>query len=356
MAETPNDSKTEAPSPRRREKAREEGDVAVSSELGSGLILLAGTLLFFLMGKSMGLSLMTGLQQDLTRLYYREMPLEQAESLLVGQLTNAAQVLGAFLGVLFIVGLGTGILQVGFSPSVSILSFRWDRLSPGKGMQKIFSVRSVVRGLFSFLKLGIVGGISWWFLAQRSGLFLHTSGRSLSDAVERAWSLALWLAFAIALGLTVIGIIDFLYQRWKHEQGLKMTRQEKKEEMKEDEGDPQIKNRVRQMQREAARNRMLLDVPKATVVLTNPTHLAIAIRYDHAVMQAPQVVAKGSGKLAERIITLARQSGVPVVQKKLLARAMYRVIRVNQQIPEALFGAVAEVLAYVYQLRGKTSV
>ena len=173
----------------------------------------------------------------------------------------------------------------------------------------------------------------------------------LRQAIRSTWGLAVEVGIAVAGALVVVGICDFLYQRWQHEEDLKMSLQDLKEEKKQDEGDPQVKSRLRKLQRDAARLRMLQDVPSASVVLTNPTHFAVALRYEQGVSKAPKVVAKGEGLLAKRIARIAREHGVTVLERKPLTRALYASAEVGQEIPDTLFRAVAEVLAYVYRLQ-----
>jgi flagellar biosynthesis protein FlhB len=174
----------------------------------------------------------------------------------------------------------------------------------------------------------------------------------LAPAVGQAWAIVLRLVLAIAGSLVLLGVIDYFFQRWRHEQSLRMSRDQIKDETKREEGDPQVKGRIRRLQRETARKKMYQLVKTATVVVTNPTHLAIALRYDRGQRAAPRVVAKGAGHVAKRIAGLARQHGVPVLERKSLAQAIFRAVKLNQEIPLALYHAVAEVLAAVYRLRG----
>jgi flagellar biosynthetic protein FlhB len=259
--------------------------------------------------------------------------------------------LGVFLGLTVLIGVGVGVLQVGFHVSPGILAPRWEKLAPASGWSRMFSGQAWVRGLVFCLKAALAGAVAFWVVRARTTQLALLPGSTLATTTAQGWALAMRLALAVAAVFLVLGVLDFLYQRWRHTTGLMMSRQELKEELKRDEGDPLLRARIRKLQREAARKRMLQDVPRASVVITNPTHLAIALRYERGVMKAPRVVAKGAGHLAERIVELARRHAVPVLERKPVARALYKAAKVGQEIPAALYYAVAEVLAYVYRLR-----
>lgn len=353
MAETPRDARTEAPSQRRREKARLEGQVALSAELNSSLALLAGVLALLLAGPMMAAVLLGGLQTDLRSLVVLDLTPTRVQAMFQDHALQALLIFGTIAGAVVAIGILANLLQVGWAPSPKLLAWKLERLSPARGLRRIFSITGLARGLYSIIKPVLIGVIAWWLLSSRMSDLMGAFGVSLWDVVTLGWEIALHLALSIALALTALGLADYGLQRWRHEQSLMMTRQEKKEELKEEEIDPQVKQRLRRLQRERAQNRMLAEVPKASVVITNPTHLAVALRYDQASMAAPKVVAKGAGKAAERIVAIARANRVAVVQKRLLARELFRNVRVGQEIPVALYRAVAAVLTYVYRLRGR---
>jgi flagellar biosynthetic protein FlhB len=182
---------------------------------------------------------------------------------------------------------------------------------------------------------------------------LRVSGMHPIRAVPLIWGVAFTLLVRVTMAVCALGLLDYVYQRWEHERGLRMTKEEVKEEYRQTEGDPLVRARIRSLQKQVAMRRMMAAVPKADVVLTNPTHLAVAIRYDEQTMRAPKVVAKGPRLIAERIVTLAKQNGVPIVENKPLARSLYKLVAVGQEIPAALYRAVAEILAYDYALAGR---
>ena len=209
-----------------------------------------------------------------------------------------------------------------------------------------------MRGLVAVFKVGVVAAMAAWVLRGRAVQISTLGQNDLASASVQAWDIAIRLALAITAALAVLGVADYVFQRWRYEQSLRMSRQELKEELRREEGDPLMRGRIRKMQREAARKRMMQDVPKATVVITNPTDLAIALRYERGTMAAPRVVAKGAGFVARNIVGLARRHSVPVVERREIAQALFKAVKVGQDIPAALYYAVAEVLAYLYRLRG----
>jgi flagellar biosynthetic protein FlhB len=253
---------------------------------------------------------------------------------------------------MFIVALGVGTLQVGLHVVPELVLPRWEKLS--QGWSRAFSQAAVVRGLVAVVKVIVVGLIGFLVVRGRATQIMTLGQGSLAQAAIQAGDIAVRMALAMAATLVVIGVADYGFQRWRYEMMLRMTRQELKEEVRREEGDPQVRGRIRKMQREMLKNRMMRDVPGATVVVTNPTHLAVALKYDRGTMGAPRVVAKGAGYVASRIVDLARRHSVPVVERQAVAQALYKAVPIGQEIPHALFQAVAEVLAYVYRLRGIT--
>jgi flagellar biosynthetic protein FlhB len=348
-------SKTEAPTQRHREEARQQGQVALSAELAAGSLLLAGVVALALGGPSLASGLLQSVRLGLGELKIGEFSAEQARLCVVGIMSQGGQLLGLFLGLLFAVALAVGVLQAGFHVVPELILPRWEKLSPATGWGRIVSLSAGMRGVLAFLKVSVVALVAAWVLRGRLRQIGVVGQGSLSAAAVEGWNLALRLALAVAAALALLGVIDYLFQWWRHEQSLRMTRQELKDETKREEGDPAIRARIRKHQREVDQQQMLRDVPRATVVVTNPTHLAVALRYERGTMPAPRVVAKGAGFVALRIAALARRHAVPVVERKPVAQALYKAVKVGQEIPSALFLAVAEILAYVMRLRGSVS-
>ena len=350
MAGDPSESRSEAATNRRREEARKQGQVALSQELNASIGLFVGITLLSWTGEGM-MSRMMALIRHSTKFHrFSQWTEIETSQLAVHLLEVSGQTLGAFAFGIFLVGLAANIGQIGFRIQTEVLQIKWDRLSPAKGYQKLFSMRSAVRGGWGILKLICIMWISIVVIRRNIPLLTSASSMDLGPAIHTAWTVILSVGWSITGALLVVGIVDYVYQRWQHEEDLKMSRQDIKEEQKQDEGDPQIKSRLRKLQREAARMRMLQDVPSASVVLTNPTHYAVALKYERGVSKAPKVVAKGTGLLAKRIARIARENGVTVLERKPLTRALYAAVEVGQEIPDTLFRAVAEVLAYVYRI------
>lgn len=349
--EIDDESRTEPPTQRRREEARAQGQVAVSSELTSGLLLLTGVLVLWLGGERFAGGLLELVQEGLRNLQTTDLGPEAAQGIMTQLASRAAQLLSTFMGTLFAVALGVGAMQVGIHMVPSLVSPNWQKISPGSGWRRIFSVAAMVRGVIATLRVILVASVAAWVLRGRWPQLATLGEGTVSYGTAQAWSLGIRTALAVAATLALLGIIDYTYQRFRFERSLRMSRQELKEEIKREEGDPQIKARLRRMAREMAKHRMLQEVPRATVVITNPTHLAVALRYDRGRMTAPRVVAKGAGLVAQKIADIARRHAVPVVERKPVAQALFKAVAIGQDIPAALYVAVAEILASIYRLR-----
>jgi flagellar biosynthetic protein FlhB len=353
MADGLDESRTEAPTPRRREEAREQGQVAVSQDLASSLVLLAGLAALALGAAALGGGLLEAVRHDMLLAgRIRDADPEQARTLLAGMFGRGLELVGLLLGLVFAVAVGAGAAQVGFRLAPQLLAVNWERLSPAQGWTRLLSLSGGVKTLLSVLKVALVFAVAVWVLRGRVAEIGGMQQVTLAATVARAWQIVLYLGLAVAGTLGLLGLADYAWQWWRLERSLRMTRQEIKEEHKREEGDPQVKARVRRLQREAAKKRMYQDVPTATVVVTNPTHLAVALRYDRQGAGAPRVVAKGAGFVAARIVALARRHAVPVLERKPVAQALFKTVKVGQQIPVALYQVVAEVLAYVFRARG----
>lgn len=352
MAEEEGQERTEAPTQRRREDARREGRTAVSQDLASGALLLVGVLMLLNTGPRLADGLRDQVRRGLLGGCGPDLTAGTIEGLVGGTALQLLDWLGPLFGVVFAATAAVGMLQAGFHITPELLSVRWEKLDPAAGVQRLFSWGAVVRALTALLRVAAVAVLVWWVLRGRAAQVAGLGEAGVAGAAAQAWEIVVRLAVAVAAALFLIGVLDYAYQRYKFEQSLRMTRQELKEELKREEGDPQIKQRIRRLQREAAQRRMLREVPRATVVVTNPVHLAIALRYDRATMPAPRVVAVGSGFTAQRIAATARRHGVPVLERPTLARALYKTVRVDQEVPAALYQVMAELLAFVYRLRG----
>jgi flagellar biosynthesis protein FlhB len=352
MAEDQFQERTEQATPRRREKAREDGKVARSAELNSAVILCLGaTALYF-----MGPMLVTQIKQFMIYIF-NEAPKMNADydtlvSLLSSRILTFFILMGPILIVLAVVAYGINVVQVGFLFSGKSMEPKLDKLNFVNGIKKIFSVRSLVELIRDTIKLIVIGFVGYKAISAQMDSFFLLSDNSVSVFASAMGLMALKTTLQIGAVMLVLAILDYAYQKYDFEKSIRMSKQEIKDEYKDTEGSPQIKARVRQIQRDMSRRRMMQDVPKADVIITNPTHIAVALKYNPDEMDAPLVLAKGERLIAERIKEIARESGVPVVENRPLARALFSMCEVGSYVPTKLYRAVAEVLAYVYRLKG----
>ncbi|MBK8914394.1 MAG: flagellar biosynthesis protein FlhB [Phycisphaerales bacterium] len=344
--------RTEKPTARRRSEARDQGKIARSTDLAAAVGLLAALLLLNMLGPGIVNTLLS-----LAR-HLGEPPALQPQDLtpwVMHCIDAVWRCLLPFLLILAVLAALAGLGQTGLYFSWKRLAPKFSGLNPLSGVKRLFSKDNAVRFAFSLLKMGVVAAVGWWTISADAGLIL-TAGQSGAVGVLHATSaLTYKLALRMGIALLIIGVADYFWQRYSMERGLMMTRQEVKDEMKNMEGDPAIKARIRRTQYKMALQRLRSDVPKADVVVTNPTHFAVALRYDDATMGAPRVVAKGADFLAQRIRELAREHGVPIVERPALARALYATVDVGSEVPPALYRTVAELLAYVYRLSGRAA-
>lgn len=343
--------KTEPATPKKLEKAREDGQVARSPELTTFVLLLvaAGGVWFMGSGLMGQLSAVVkkGLQME------RELAFDSQLMLLrFAQLTSdTVLALLPLLLLLVVTAFFAPMLMSGWLFSAKALQPQFSRINPMSGLGRMFSKRSLVELVKALSKALVIGGVGILMLWHSREAVLSLANQSVEIGITSMGHL-LGMSFFIIVGsMLLIVLIDVPFQIWEHAEKLKMTKEEVRKEMKEDEGDPYVKARIRSLQREAARKRMMAEIPKADVIITNPTHYAVALRYQDAAMRAPKVVAKGSHLLAGRIRELAQQHQIPILESPRLARALYHHTELGDEIPETLYTAVAEVLAYVFQLR-----
>ncbi len=345
--------KTEAATPRRRQEAREKGQVARSHDLGSALLLLGGMLALRWLGP--------WTMQVLVAAVERYLVVDDAASAArldlaplvasVGLCVLSAT--GPIMVALLLVALLSHLAQIGFLVTSEPLRPNLTRLNPIAGFGRLFSSRTLVQLAMNLTKLMVVTWVGYLAIESRLDkimLAMDVGGWQQLVVISRV---LYEVGLILAIVLLVIAVIDFAWQRWRHERDLRMSKEEVKEELRRMEGDPIVKQRRRRMQLVAALQHIRKNVPTADVVVTNPTELAVAIKYDVATMQAPKVVAKGQDYLAAKIREIAVQSGVPIVERKPLAQALFKTVEVGQEVPEQFYKAIAEILAYVYELAGK---
>lgn len=349
-----NGEKSQEPTQYRRQQAREHGQVARSQDLGSSALLLGSLVALLWMGGTLANSLGSLTHRYLGGEAWLETDVSSVTAEFAGLMMALASALLPLLCIMLVIAVTANVAQLGLLFLPEKLMPDITRIDPIRGFQRIFSLTSVVRLFFGLIKVVLVGAVAYACLAGELsnllalvGLEVPLVGRSISESL-------LWTGIKIASALLLLALFDYGFQWWRQEQDLRMTTQEVREEMKNLQGDPQIAARRRAVQRQLILNRLSATVPKADVVITNPTELAIAVQYEPETMAAPVVLAKGAGLLAQRIRKLALESGIPIVEKKPLAQALYKEVEVNEPIPAKMYAAVAEVLAYVYQLKGKT--
>lgn len=345
--------KTEKATPKKRQKAREEGQVAKSQDVSAALLLLAMFLLLLFAGKNIGEQMKQFFHSFFNRHLLMELTPENVKSLMIEMCYQAVLIVWPFLLIAAVISYFANYIQFGMLFTTQTLKFKLSALDPIKGAKKIFSMQAIVNLLKSIFKVSVVGIAAWLVLWNGKDDLLTLATKSVGDMLTVIGKLVIQLGFVIAILLIILAILDYMYQKFQHEKQLRMSKQDIKDEYKMSEGDPQIKSKIKQKQREMAMSRMMQEVPNADVVITNPTHFAVAIKYDGESMQAPVVIAKGQDFVALKIRKIAEEHDIITMENKILARTLYAQVEIQQSIPEDLFQAVAEVLAYVYRLKGK---
>lgn len=351
MAEGSDQEKTEPASPKKRQEARKKGQVAQSREIPSVAVLLAALTVFYFGG-----GWMFGQLTDLTQFILRQaadvpLDVESTHTLLWTLFQRIILVLAPLMGIVAVVGVASNVAQFGFMLTGESITPKLSKLNPLNGFKRLFSLRSGIELVKSVFKVMIIGGMAYGTLKGEIQAIAALTELGIAGILDYMGTVSLKLGFYTCLILMVLAGLDYVFQRWQHERDLRMSKQEVKDEYKQREGDPMVRSRIRAAQREMAMRRMMAAVPEATVVITNPTHLAIALKFDRS-MQAPMVVAKGAGHVAERIREIAGRHDIPIVEQKPLARTLFKQVEIGQFIPAELYHAVAEILAYVYRLRG----
>jgi flagellar biosynthetic protein FlhB len=345
--------KTEKATPRKRKRAREKGQVVKSMELNSAFILLGGLSLILLLGPVQAKHLVRMSRSFFQAITFWDLDCDTFPVILHGLMKQFLFLVGPFLAVIAVVALAVNLGQVGFLFTLNPLEPKLDKLNPVTGFSRIVSKKTVVEFIKALLKIAVVGWIVYTTIRSQMDDIIPLADTSPREILSFEISKAVSLGLRIGIALLVLAVMDYAYQRSEFEKDLRMSKHELREEYKQMEGNPQFKSRIRNIQRQVAMQRMMKDVPKADVVITNPQHIAVALSYEMQKMPAPRVIAKGENWLAEKIKDVARNSGVPVVENPPLARALFKLVEVGEIIPEKLYNAVAEVLAYVYNLRKK---
>ena len=355
----PGGEKTEQPTAKKLSDARKEGQVAKSKEVTNAFELLAFFLLIYFWVQYMG-TFFVGNMYDIyaqipeyIKMYDGRIQEQTISALFIQSMLRVLLILAPFLLIGSFVAFVTNVVQVKWAPTTKPLKPKFNKLNPVSGFKRFFSLNSLVELIKSFLKIGLVSYVVYSYLRKHMPPLYQFYGMSLNQGIMQVGMLVVNLGIRISLFYMIIALLDYIYQKVKFKNDMKMTKQEVKDEYKNQEGDPKVKSKQRQRMMEASRRRMMQQLPQADVVITNPTHYAVAIKYDQELYDAPYVVAKGADYLAQKIKETAKENHIEIVENKPLARMLYANVDVGGVVPPELYQAVAEVLAFVYHLQGK---
>ncbi|BCJ85277.1 flagellar biosynthesis protein FlhB [Effusibacillus dendaii] len=345
--------KTEKPTPKRLQDARKKGQIPRSPELSSAVILLSAILLLKMMSGFYITNLTDFTKNSLTTDLMMWLTEGNTHRLFLNLMLVTAKLVLPILAVVLIVGFLAVYLQVGGIFTIEPITPKFEKINPIAGFKRIFSVRTLAELAKSLMKVVLIGYVVYDTVTQQIRSFSNLTRLEPGGILAAIGDTTYTIIWKCALLMLVLAVFDYFFQRYDHERSLRMSKEDIKEEFKKSEGNPLIKGKIKERQRAMAMRRMMQDVPKADVVITNPTHFAVAVQYDGDRMEAPIVLAKGIDEVAQRIKQTAREHGVLLVENRPLAQTLYRTVDIGQQIPEDLFQAVAEVLAYVYRLKRK---
>ncbi len=351
----PDEDKTEPATPKRRQEAREEGRVAKSIELNTAFLLLVSVIFFYFTALNLGEKLKESFVHFIELAGSFHLNLDSANFLFRSVSEDIFSILLPFFLVIFVAAFLINVVQVGFMITPKVLELKFDKINPVNGLKNMFSLKSFGELVKSFLKAFVMAYILLVFVKSHVNKW-----QTLTQQPENVVFLALLkdtflIVVYMLIFIVFVAILDYLFQKFTFEKSIRMTKQEVKDEYKQMEGDPKVKQKIRSMQMEMARRRMMEEVKKADVVITNPTHYAVALKYDTSSMNAPKVVAKGINLIAQKIKEIAKENGVPIVEKPELAQQLYKKVQLDREIPEELYKAVAEILAYVYRLKNQSA-
>lgn len=344
----------EQATPKRREEARKKGHVAKSRDLSSAAIIMAGLGAFYLFSPAM-INGFTELTKDLfSNSGSINLTSNNFHTLMLNITYRSFLFTSPIFILLSVVAISSNIMQTGFLISLNPITPDFSKIDPSEGFRRLFKRESIFELIKIILKLLLIGYVAYVIVKGEIRSLFEMADLDLEQIIYRFGRITLKVSFWAGILILVISLFDYLLKRWEYEKGLMMTREEIREEYRETEGDPAIRSRVRSIQRTMARKRMMAELPKADVVITNPTHIAVALVYDSKEMSAPKVIAKGAGILADRIKELSKKYRIPIVEDKPLAQTLYKIADIGDEIPSHLYKAVAEILAYVYRFKSKS--
>lgn len=347
--------KTEKPTPKKKRDAREKGNVLQSREINSAFVLLAAFIIINIFATFVGITF----KKNTLYIYEQYLPvnyifsIKNIQSIMIGVMINFFIIIAPITVTSLVVGVASNYLQVGTLFTTKPLNININKLNPVEGFKRMFSMKSVAEFLKAFIRILILGYISYNYIKNQINLIFNSIGMDIIKISKLLLKMSVGIGIRSGIALVVLAILDYLYQRYEYNKNLMMTKQEVKEEYKQTEGDPKIKSRIREKQRAMSMRRMMQDVPKADVIITNPIHFAVAIEYNSQHFDAPKVIAKGKRLVAQNIKKIALENNIVIVENKPLARALYDSVEIGQFVPPELYQAVAEVLAYVYRINNK---
>lgn len=350
-----NQEKTEKHTQKKMRESREKGQVLQSKEVNSALLLLTSFVTLSVLFRHLGSTLLSG-----TYFIYNEylnpdlvFTISNINRLTKIAAYNLLMIFAPLAGMTLVIGLLISYMQVGFLFTTKKLEVKLSRLNPIEGFKRMFSLKSLVELVKSFVKIILIGYVVYSYMRNHMVSITNTVAMETESIISVLNSFAISIGVRVSAVLIILAILDYAYQRYEYYKGLKMSKQEVKEEFKQTEGNPQIKSKIKEKQRQMSMMRMMQDVPKADVIITNPTHIAIAIQYDSSKSVAPKLLAKGQEFVAKKIRDVASEHDIPIVENKKLARTMYEIVEVGDFIPQDLYQPVAEILAYIYQTNNK---
>jgi flagellar biosynthesis protein FlhB len=355
MAEKSYEDKTEKATPKKRKEARKKGEIAKSRELPSVAVLLASLITLSIFASYMYTNIKTIMGKSFSLPIGSEVHVQDYVVFGQDMITLFVLTLAPLFAAIVIAAVLSNIMQVGFLLSADSIKPKLSKLNPLKGFERLFSKQSIMELFKSLLKLAIVGGVGYLTIKGEIKNLLFLGDMELHSIITYTFATIFKLFITCTIAMIFLVAIDYAFQKWDFEKRLRMSKNEIKDEFKKTEGDPLIKSRIRSIQMQMARKRMMHDVPNADVVITNPTHLAVALKYDGLTMNAPKLLAKGSGEIAKRIKLLAEKHDIPIIENKELARSLYSLVEVAQEVPGVLYQSIAEVLAYIYRIRAHKS-
>jgi len=343
--------KTEKATPKKKEEARKKGNVAKSPEVNSALVLLTGTLVIAFTSSYFFGNIRAMMQDVFSNLSTFQVSQESIRFYSGQVILFMFKLLGPLVLSILVIGTTSNVMQIGFLITGEPIKPDLKKISPLSGFKRIFSARTVAEFVKGILKITTIGLVIYITINSASKDFIPLMDQSLAQVVAFLGNTILKVALRASVALVILAAMDYVFQRWNYEKSLRMTKDEVKQEHKEFEGDPLLKSRIRSIQRETAQKRMMSEVPKADVIITNPIHYAVALKYESGEMSAPKVIAKGARKIAEKIRAIAEEHNIPIIENPPLARSLFKMCEVGMETPIDLYKSVAEILAYVYRLK-----